>query len=211
MNKRIVFLGYPGSGKGTQSELLNQEFGIFVLSTGDAFRHMIKDGVGETADIIRSYVNKGELVPDDLTFQVIQESLPDCNSGWILDGFPRNLNQAELLKDFCAPTDVILFHIEENIIFQRLSGRRIAKSSGKVYNIYLNPPKREGICDISGEVLIQREDDQPDTVAKRLEIYRIETEPLISYYKDAGLLKIVQANQPIEKVFENLKEVLQLV
>lgn len=208
MNKKIIFLGYPGSGKGTQSSILAKEFGIYSLSTGDAFREMIKNGKGEIADQVRSCLNEGRLVSDELTFEVVKNSLPSGDKPWILDGFPRNLNQAKILNEFCPPSDVILVNIDENIIFQRLTGRRLAKTSGKMYNVYLNPPKKEGLCDESGEELIQREDDKPEVVQKRLDVYRTETSPLIEYYQNLGILHSIDGDLPIEEVYQKLKEVL---
>ncbi|MGL5956325.1 MAG: adenylate kinase family protein [Brevinema sp.] len=210
MNKKIIFLGYPGSGKGTQSALLSKEFGIFHLSTGDAFRHMIKDGKGEIADQIRVCLNEGRLVSDTLTFEVVKNGLQHLDQTWILDGYPRNLNQAKILNEFSPPTDVILVEIDERIIFQRLTGRRLAKSSGKMYNVYFNPPKLEGICDESGEILIQREDDKAEVVQNRLDVYNTETQPLIQYYQDQGILHKVQGDLPIEEVYQKIKEVLGL-
>lgn len=208
MNKKIIFLGYPGSGKGTQSTLLSKEYNIFSLSTGDAFREMIKNGKGEIADQVRDCLNGGRLVSDELTFEVVKNSLPVNNQSWILDGFPRNLNQAKILNEFFPPTDVILVDIDENIIFQRLTGRRLAKNSGKMYNIYLNPPKNEGFCDETGEELTQREDDKPEVVQKRLDVYRTETYPLIEYYRNLGILHTVNGDLPINEVYQKIKEVL---
>ncbi len=208
MNKKIIFLGYPGSGKGTQSSMLSKEFNIYSLSTGDAFRQMIQEGKGEVADRVKSCINEGRLVSDELTFEVVKKNLPSIDKSWILDGFPRNLNQAKILNEFCPPTDVILVDIDEKIIFQRLTGRRLAKSSGKMYNVFLNPSKMEGICDESGEELIQRDDDMPEVVQKRLAVYRMETEPLIKYYQDKGILKKIAGNSSINEVYSNLREVL---
>ncbi|MGL4677123.1 MAG: adenylate kinase family protein [Brevinema sp.] len=210
MNKKIIFLGYPGSGKGTQSSLLSKEFGFFHLSTGDAFRQMIKDGKGKIADQVRTCLNEGQLVSDNLTFEVVKNSLLNLDQDWILDGYPRNLNQAKILNEFFPPTDVILVEIDESIIFQRLTGRRLAKRSGKMYNIYFHTPKLEGICDESGEELIQREDDKPEIVQNRLDVYRTETQPLIQYYQDQGILYKIQGDLPIEEVYQNIKEVLEL-
>ncbi len=207
MNKKIIFLGFPGSGKGTQSDLLSKEFGIFHLSTGDAFRQMIKEGKGEIADQVRECLNKGVLVSDELTFEVVKNALP--SGSWILDGYPRNLNQAKILNEFIPPTDVVLVDIDEKIIFQRITGRRLAKNSGKMYNIYFNPPKTEGICDESGEELFQREDDKPEVVEKRLEVYHKETKPLIEFYTNMGILRKINGDKPIEEVYENIKECLK--
>ncbi|MGL4394437.1 MAG: adenylate kinase family protein [Brevinema sp.] len=209
MNKRIVFLGFPGSGKGTQSTLLSKEFDIFALSTGDAFRQMIKEGTGQVAEQVKSCISEGRLVSDELTFEVVKSALPE-NGAWILDGFPRNLNQAKILNEFCPPTDVILVDVDENIIFQRLTGRRLAKTSGKMYNIFFNPPKQDGVCDETGEALIQREDDQPETVQKRLDVYQAETAPLIEFYQQQGILHRVKGDDDINEVYQNLKEVLGL-
>ncbi|MDK2818404.1 MAG: nucleoside monophosphate kinase [Spirochaetota bacterium] len=208
MNKKIIFLGYPGSGKGTQSSLLSKEFNIYSLSTGDAFRQMIQEGKGEVADRVKSCINEGRLVSDELTFEVVKKNLPSIDKSWILDGFPRNLNQAKILNEFSPPTDVILVDIDEKIIFQRLTGRRLAKSSGKMYNVFLNPSKMEGVCDESGEELIQRDDDMPEVVQKRLTVYRMETEPLIKFYQDKGILKKIAGNSSINEVYSNLREVL---
>lgn len=209
MNKRIVFLGFPGSGKGTQSTLLSKEFDIFALSTGDAFRQMVKEGIGEVADQVRSCLNEGRLVSDELTFEVVRSALPKIG-GWILDGFPRNLNQAKILHEFSPPTDVILVDVDENIIFQRLTGRRLAKSSGKMYNVFFNPPKKDGICDETGEELIQRDDDKPEIVQKRLTVYQNETAPLIEFYQNQNILHTIEGNRNIDEVYQNLKEVLGL-
>ncbi len=209
MDKKIIFLGFPGSGKGTQSSLLSKEFGIFSLSTGDAFRRMVKEGKGEIADQVRSCLNSGTLVSDELTFEVVKSALPDTGA-WILDGYPRNLNQAKILNEFSPPTDVVLVNVDEAIIFQRLTGRRLAKNSGKMYNIYFNPPKKEGVCDDTGEELIQREDDVAEVVEKRFEVYNKETHPLIQFYADMGILHRVNGDLPIDTVYKNIKEALGL-
>ena len=201
-------MGYPGSGKGTQSTQLSKEFNIFALSTGDAFRQMLKEGKGDVADQVRSCISEGRLVSDELTFEVVKNSLANENNNWILDGYPRNLNQAKILEEFCPPTDVILVDIDEEIIFRRLTGRRLAKSSGKMYNIYLSPPKKDGICDETGEELTQREDDTPEVIQKRLDVYRIETEPLVNFYQEKGILRTIKGDLAIDKVYNNLKEVL---
>lgn len=208
MNKKIVFLGFPGSGKGTQSALLVEKIGIYALSTGDAFRAMIKEGKGEVADKVREFMHLGKLVSDELTFSVVKESLDQHKDSWLLDGFPRNIHQADLLEAYNKPTDAVIFEMDEERIFKRLTGRRLAKNSGRMYNIYFNPPKRIGVCDISGESLVQRDDDQPETVVKRLEIFHKETMPLVEYYKEKGRLRRLNADQEMPVVFNDLKKML---
>lgn len=207
---KIVFLGFPGSGKGTQSLLLSQKTSFIRISTGDIFRSIItSEEIDDLFGSVRNTVLHGELVSDELTFEIIKRRI-DCGSSWILDGFPRNVAQALLLSNFCMPTHVIFIDVSVDLVFKRISGRRIAKDSEKMYNVYFSPPKQEGYCDISGEVLLHREDDSPDIVKKRLEVYERETQPLLAYYENKGLLHRVDGNLSIDEVYHNIKEVLSI-
>lgn len=208
----VVFIGPPGSGKGTQSDQLCELLGIAHISTGDIFRATLKEGKGEIADTIRRYVSSGELVPDEIVIDMVMERLkdPDCRKGYLLDGFPRSMVQAEVFDSKAGNmplTHVILLDVEEELLVKRLTGRRLAKNSGRIYNIYFNPPRIEGKCDESGEDLIIREDDQEATVKNRLEVYKNQTLPLVKYYSGKGLLHRIDGSQAIEKVFQDIKEV----
>ncbi len=208
----VVFIGPPGSGKGTQSDGLCDLLKIAHISTGDIFRATIKEGKGELADTLRKYVSSGELVPDTIVIDMVMERLQadDCQKGYLLDGFPRSMVQAEIFdqKSKQKPlTHVVLLDVDQDLLFKRLTGRRVAKNSGRIYNIYFNPPKVEGKCDESGEDLIIREDDQEVTVRNRLEVYKNQTLPLVDYYTKKGILHRIDGSQAIDKVFQDIKEV----
>ena len=207
---RLILLGPPGSGKGTLAVDLARLYHIRHISTGDIFRQMIREKteLGQKASV---YIDAGQLVPDDLTIAMVQESLAsdDCRDGFMLDGFPRTLPQAEALdrltSDMNCRIDAVLnVQVPDDLILRRLSGRRMCRGCGRGYNIYSMPPKQENICDVCGDQLIQRSDDQPETIRQRLNAYREQTEPLIDYYAQRDLLLDVDNSG---KIGENLPDV----
>ena len=206
----LIFLGPPGAGKGTIAAMTKEEFGIPHVSTGDLFREAIHNQT-ELGKRVKSILDSGDLVPDELTVKIVRERLDesDAQSGFILDGFPRTIPQAEALEEFRTIDAVINFQVDKELIIKRLSGRRIAKQSGRVYHIHYNPPKVEGKCDETGEELIQRDDDKPEAVEHRLEVYHSQTAPLISYYRERDLLKDLDASPDPDEVFRRLKDYLR--
>ena len=211
---KIVMLGAPGAGKGTQAERIADKYQIPHISTGDIFRANIKAGT-ELGKKAKSYMDQGLLVPDSLTVDLLMDriSQPDCKNGYILDGFPRTIPQAESLKaalsekgealDFAVDVDVP----DENIV-ARMSGRRACPKCGATYHIVYAAPKQEGICDKCGAELILRDDDKPETVLKRLGVYHEQTQPLIDYYTQAGILKEVDGTVDIDDVFAEIVKIL---
>jgi adenylate kinase len=206
----LIFLGPPGAGKGTLAAMTKEEYGIPHVSTGDLFRAAIRDQT-ELGKRVKSILDAGDLVPDELTVEIVRERLSqdDAQGGFILDGFPRTIPQAEALEAFKSIDAVINFQVDKELIIKRLSGRRIAKQSGRVYHIHFNPPKVEGKCDETGEELIQRDDDKPEAIEHRLEVYHEQTAPLISYYRERGLLTDIDGSPTPEEVFAELKKHLQ--
>lgn len=183
---RIILLGAPGAGKGTQAQFITERFGIPQISTGDMLRAARKAGteLGKEAD---RYMSAGELVPDDLIIALVKERIAeaDCAKGFLLDGFPRTIPQAQALEDAEVAIDhAIEIEVADEKIVKRLSGRRVHEGSGRVYHIEFNPPQREGIDDVTGENLVQRVDDQEETVRKRLEVYHEQTQPLVDFYQE---------------------------
>ena len=211
---KIIMLGAPGAGKGTQAKMIAEKYNIPHISTGDIFRANIKEGtpLGKEA---KGYMDKGQLVPDELTVRILLDRVAsdDCSGGYVLDGFPRTIPQAEVLDseldklgdkvDFAINVDVP----DENIV-RRMGGRRACVTCGATYHIEHVPPKKEGICDKCGSELILRDDDKPETVQKRLSVYHEQTQPLIDYYKKAGILKSVDGTQPMEDVFADIIKIL---
>jgi adenylate kinase len=215
MSNRIflLLLGVPGAGKGTQAKLLEAQLKLPQISTGDIFRFNLKNQT-ELGILAQSYMNKGELVPDSVTIEMVKDRLaqPDCAKGAIMDGFPRNLVQARAFDEITR-TDggvdlVPLITLEDEEAIRRITGRRVCRSCGAVYHIDFNPPMQEGICDIDGGELYQRPDDQPETVRNRLYVYYKQTSPLIGYYFAQNLLAEIDGNQPIETVNQILMELL---
>ena len=202
----IVLLGPPGVGKGTQAKIMAERTGLVHVSSGDLFRDNIKNET-ELGRLAQSYMNKGELVPDDVTIAMVRERLsrPDCKAGAILDGFPRTPAQAEALKlilaDFGGDVDYVPFiTADKDVLIERLSGRWTCRANGHVFHALFNPPKQAGICDLDGSELYQREDDKVETVTRRIQVYTEQTAPLIAYYREAGKLIEIDGAQPIEQV-----------
>lgn len=207
----IILLGPPGGGKGTQARFITEKFGIPQISTGD----MLRDAVTNKTDLglkAKEYMDAGKLVPDDLVIKIVEERLKrdDCKDGFILDGFPRTLLQAEALDKILTRMSkkmdyVINIDVPAEDIVKRLTSRRICKKCGNIYNLLSNPPKIDGRCDICGGELYQRDDDKEETVRRRLTVYKEDTEPLIMYYKNKGVLKTIDGRKDIDDV-KNLIE-----
>ena len=203
---RLVLVGPPGAGKGTQAVHLAQHFAIPHISTGDIFRSNIK-GETELGLLAKSYMDKGELVPDSVTNDMVADRLthPDTANGFLLDGYPRNVDQAKFLDGVLAsrniPLDAVLeFQLENSEIVKRLSGRRVCKNCGATFHITLDKPKRDGICDKCQGELYQREDDKEAVIANRLNVYSQQTEPIINYYKNSNLLTTISALGDISEI-----------
>ena len=195
----LILLGAPGAGKGTQAELLTEKLGIPAISTGNMLREAMKNGT-EVGKQAKSYMDQGLLVPDDVIIGIVRErvSQPDCRKGFILDGVPRTIPQAEALEKAGIRIDyVVSIEIDDSVIESRMSGRRVCSACGASYHVAANPPKKEGVCDLCGGELVIRKDDVPETVHRRLEVYHQETEALKDYYAKLGKLKLVEGNQPI--------------
>lgn len=211
---KIIMLGAPGAGKGTQAKLIAEKYGVPHISTGDIFRANIKNGT-ELGKEAKEYMDKGLLVPDELTVRLLRDRVAqdDCKNGYVLDGFPRTIPQAEVLdKELTKLGDSVDFAVDvdvpdENII-RRMSGRRACLNCGATYHIVNIPPKKEGICDVCGSELVLRDDDQPETVKNRLKVYHEQTQPLIEYYTGKGVLRTVDGTLPMEEVFDAIVKIL---
>ena len=193
---KLILLGAPGAGKGTQAEILCKKLGIPTISTGNILRAAIKDGT-PTGLKAKSYIDAGALVPDEVIIGIVDERLAqdDCKNGYILDGVPRTIAQAEALEKAGINFDaVVSIEISEEEILRRMTGRRVCGACGSTYNVEFVPPRREGVCDNCGGKLIQRKDDTPETVRERLKVYHNETEPLVDFYAQRGLLRSVQSS-----------------
>jgi adenylate kinase len=190
---RVILLGAPGAGKGTQAKLIMEKFHIPQISTGDIFRNAIKEE-SELGQKVKAIVEGGQLVPDDLVIELVKDRLnkPDCKNGFLLDGFPRTVHQAEVLQSLSPIDFVIDIDVPETELVKRLSGRRIHPASGRTYHVDSQPPKEQGKDDVTGEPLIQRPDDSEETVRKRLGVYQSQTSPLRDYYANTtpGYIKI---------------------
>ena len=183
---RLILLGGPGAGKGTQANLVKERYQIPQISTGDMLRAALKEGT-ELGLKAKEYMDAGKLVPDDVIIGLVKERIkePDCESGFLFDGFPRTIPQADAMKEAGVPIEAVVdIDVPDGEIIKRMSGRRVHLASGRTYHIVFNPPKEEGKDDETGEPLIQRDDDKEETVRKRLDVYHAQTEPLVGYYKD---------------------------
>ncbi len=197
---RLILLGAPGAGKGTQAELLAAKLNIPTISTGNILREAIKNNT-ETGKKAKAFMDKGMLVPDDVIIGIVRERLtrPDCVNGYILDGMPRTIAQAQALIDQGIEIDrVVSIELADEVIEPRMTGRRVCGSCGASYHITANPPKTEGVCNRCGGALVIRKDDKPETVRQRLAIYHAETEALKGFYEELGKLRLVEGNQTIE-------------
>lgn len=211
---KIIMLGAPGAGKGSQASRIAKEYQLPHISTGDIFRANLKEET-ELGKRAKSYMDKGELVPDDITIAMLLDRIhkEDCKNGYILDGFPRTIPQAEALKEALAKKDekidlALDVEASDELIIKRMAGRRTCPACGAIYHIVTLPPKTEGICDRCGADLIQRKDDNEETVKNRLKIYHEVTEPLISYYKKEGILEEIDGAEELDKVFEKVKRII---
>ena len=211
---KIVFMGPPGAGKGTQAEKIVENYQIPHISTGDMFRKAIKDQT-ELGMEAKRYMDQGALVPDHVTIGIVKDRLSesDCKSGFLLDGFPRTVDQAKALDEILTSLDskidyVINIDVDLDILKERLTGRRICRSCGATYHMVFNPPTVAGTCDKCGGELYQRKDDNEETVGNRLDVYVSQTKPLLDYYSLAGNLVNINGQQSIDLVFEEIREVL---
>ena len=211
---RLVLLGAPGAGKGTQAANLSEKLKVPHVSTGDIFRYNIKNGT-PLGKMAKEYIDKGALVPDEVTVGIVKDRLsqPDCGGGYILDGFPRTIPQAESLDTVLAEMGVSLDYVvdifvPDSEIIKRLSGRRVCPGCGMSYHVHYGPPKKEGTCDSCGTSLMQREDDREETVLNRLKTYHSQTEPLIEYYRGKGKLLVVEGQ---EKISDTTAEMLKVL
>ena len=212
---KIIMLGAPGAGKGTQAKMIAEKYGIPHVSTGDIFRANIKNGT-ELGMEAKKYMDQGQLVPDELTVKILLDRVAqdDCGNGYVLDGFPRTIPQAKVLDealeklgekiDYAVNVDVP----DENIV-RRMSGRRACLKCGATYHVEHIPPKTEGICDTCGSGLVLRNDDKPETVLKRLQVYHDQTQPLIDFYTEKGVLRTVDGTQDMQAVFAAITEILE--
>lgn len=211
----LVLMGLPGAGKGTQAEKIVEKYGIPHISTGDMFRAAIKEST-ELGLQAKSFMDQGNLVPDEVTIGIVRERLSkeDCAEGFLLDGFPRTVAQAEALENILSDLNkkidyVINIDVDQEFLMERLTGRRICKSCGSTYHMVFNPPAKDGVCDRCGGELYQRADDNAETVQNRLEVNQKQTKPLLDFYEGKGYLRNINGQQDIRKVFDDLDQLLR--
>ncbi len=212
--RAVILLGAPGAGKGTQAKRISDCYHLPHLSTGDMFRDNIRRNT-ELGQRAKPIMERGELVPDEIVLSMVEDRItrPDCQNGFVFDGFPRTIAQADALEQICrkrelASTVVIYLEVEADVLLRRLTGRRICKTGGHIYNIYDHPPKREGLCDVDGSELIQRPDDSENVIRERLLAYNEQTLPLVKYYGSRGMLVSVDAMADADTVSKDIKKVL---
>ncbi len=213
----LILLGPPGGGKGTQAKRIVEKYGIPQISTGDMFREAVAKGT-ELGKKAKEYMDRGELVPDEIVIGIVKERLaqPDCEKGFILDGFPRTLKQAEALDDILEEMNkkidaVININVPDEEIIKRIVYRRTCKNCGAVYNLIYSPPKEDNKCDKCGGELYQRDDDKEETVRERLRVYKEQTQPLIDYYKKKGVLYEVDGTKSIDEVWKEIENILEKI
>lgn len=213
---RVILLGAPGAGKGTQAKFITEQFGIPQISTGDMLRAAVKAG-SELGRQVQAVMASGALVTDDIIIALVKDRIqqPDCARGFLFDGFPRTIPQAEALQASGVPIDVVLeIHVDDEVIVERMSGRRVHLDSGRVYHIKHNPPQREGVDDMTGEPLVQREDDREETVRRRLQVYHEQTKPLVEFYsklqREGHAVKVVhiQGDDAVDVIRERVSHAL---
>ena len=211
---KIVLLGPPGAGKGTQAKSISNRYSIPHISTGDIFRKNISENTPLGIEA-KSYMDNGQLVPDEVTINMVKDRLQqdDCKNGYLLDGFPRTVHQAEALDNFLTEREesidtALLIEVPKEFILERMTGRRVCPSCGASYHIKFNPPTNDGKCDLCGSDVIQRKDDTEETVKERLDVYENQTQPLIDFYKNKMQLSVVDGTQAINEVFESICKIL---
>ena len=203
---KLILLGAPGAGKGTQAEIISRELKIPTISTGNMLREAMKNGT-ELGLKVKNFMDNGQLVPDDVVIGIVEERVAkeDCANGFILDGMPRTIPQAEALEARGIHFDaVVSIEVKDDVIEGRMTGRRVCGSCGASYHIVANPPKTENVCDSCGKELVIRKDDAPETVRNRLQVFHAETEPLKAFYEKLGVLKLVEGDQPIENAARDI-------
>jgi len=212
---RLILLGPPGVGKGTQAKLLSQHYDIPQISTGDLLREAVSEGT-ELGKQAKKYMDQGDLVPDDVILGMVEETLQSdkCKDGFILDGFPRTVPQAEgltaIMNKLGLQLDgVVSLEVDDQVVIERLSARRTCVDCGAIYNVKTNPPEKEGVCDKCGGELILRDDDQPETIKNRLDVYKKQTEPLVDYYSNKGLLVSIDGSKSIDEIQTEIKKRLK--
>ncbi|MFC7082434.1 adenylate kinase [Halorussus caseinilyticus] len=211
MNPHVLILGAPGAGKGTQSDRIVEEFGVEHVTTGDALRSNKQMDIGHLGleyDTPGEYMDQGELVPDEVVNEIVEKALSDAD-GYVLDGYPRNLDQAEHLSDITTLDAVLYLDVDEDVLVERLTGRRVCEECGAAYHVDFNPPEEEGVCDKCGGDLYQREDDTEETARERIRVYEENTAPVVEFYDDVGSLVRIDGEQTPDEVWDDVKMALE--